>query len=293
MKIKILSHLFTGRSLTMVFSDGKKTTTKIVEQSHPNWSEIVELYKQAKYVELVPLFDMDAAIQSKFKGKFTVFGGQVCYNGLPVKGYLIDRILFFMRELPKQTDRLIKFAENLYSNPSPAVIEQLYKFLEHQNMPITEDGCFLAYKGVGNDYYSRTAGDLKIIKGKVKGGRVYNAVGQEIIAERANVCDDKNQGCARGLHVGSYDYANNFKGNGRLMIIKVNPRDAVSVPHDESWKKLRACRYEVIAEEDGRLSEVYDIDYDKRKPQRFTRDSLGRFSSVCRDKSGRFCPKDN
>lgn len=292
--MKILSHNWTGQSLVVAFISDKGFQTKIVESTHPNWHQVVLLYKQGRYEEMVPLLDMSAAIQAKFSGQFTVQDGKVFYKDNEVGGYLVERILFFMRELPNQAQRLLKFAENLYQNPSPAVIEQLYKFLEHKNMPITDDGCFLAYKGVGQDYYSKTGGDIVILKGKVnKDGKVYNGIGEHIIAKRDDVCADSNQGCARGLHVGSWEYANNFKDDGKLMVIKVNPKNAVSVPTDCNYSKLRACEYEVIAEEGRQLNEVKDINFDKATAvrQSFNRDSLGRFSSVCRDKFGRFASK--
>ena len=107
------------------------------------------------------------------------------------------------------------------------------------------------------------------------------------------MCDDVEQGCAKGLHVGSWEYANDFKGNGHLMVVKVNPRDAVSVPRDCSWQKLRACRYVVVAEEGRKLHDIKDSNFDKvsASRQKFHRDSLGRFSSVCRDEYGRFASK--
>ena len=293
MKIKVLSHNFTGNSLVVVSTNGAGVQTRIVESSHPNWNQVINLYKAGLYEQMVPMLDMSEAIAAKFEGNFTVQGSDVLYKGQIVQGYLIDRILFFMRELPNQAKRLVKFAENLYANPSPIVIEQLYKFLEHHHMPITDDGCFLAYKGVGENYYSHSSGSLKILKGKVEGGRVYNGVGEHIVAERAQVCDDVYQGCASGLHIGSWEYANNFKGNGHLMVVKCNPKNAVSVPQDENWQKLRACEYEVIAEEGRQLCEVRDGNYDKviAVRQKLNRDSLGRFSKYYRDANGRFMPK--
>jgi hypothetical protein len=291
--MKILSHNFTGNSLVVVSTNGAGIQTRIIENSHPNWNQVMVLYKAGLYEQMVPMFDMGNAIAAKFHNNFTVVGTDVMYKGNVVRGYLVDRIVFFMRELPNQAERLERFAENLYLNPSPYVIEQLYKFLEHKNMPITDDGCFLAYKGVGADYYSHTAGNLKIVNGKVKDGRVYNGIGEVITAERPDVCDDKNQGCARGLHVGSWEYANNFKGDGNLMVVKVNPKNAVQVPDDCSWSKLRACEYEVIAEEGRQLHEVRDSNFDKvvEARKKFNRDSLGRFSAYCRDSLGRFAPK--
>lgn len=291
MKIKVLSHNFTGKSLVVVSTNGKGVQTKIVETSHPNWPMVLALYKEGRYDELVPALDISGAINAQFNGRFTVVGNQVFYGNEPVGGYLIDRMLFFMRELPKQAERLIKFAENLYQNPNPLVIQELYKFLEHKNMPITDDGCFLAYKGVGPDYYSISSGSIKILKGKVKNGKVFNGIGEEIIAERKDVCDDANRGCAPGLHIGSWEYANGFKGDGHLMVVKTNPRDAVMVPSDCGYQKLRSCRYEVIAEEGRKLHEVKDSNFERVAKVRFNRDSLGRFSSYCRDEFGRFTSK--
>lgn len=291
MSIKVLSHNYTGKSLVVVSANGKGVRTQIVEQSHPNWSLLFALYGERNWDELVPAMSIEGAINKLFKGRFTVANGCVFYEGKQTGGYLVDRMLFFMRELPKQAERLIKFAENLYQNPDPRVIEQLYKFLEHKNMPITDDGCFLAYKGIGADYYSHTSGSIKVIKGKVKGGRIWNGIGAHVEVARPEVCADPNVGCSSGLHVGSWDYANGFKGEGHLMVVKVNPKNVCSVPTDCSWAKCRACEYDVIAEEGRKLNEIKDSNFERVAKVRFNRDSLGRFSSFCRDENGRFTSK--
>jgi hypothetical protein len=278
--MKILSHNYTGKSLVVVFSNGKGVQTKIVEKSHPSWKCIFSLYKEGRMEEVVPLMDVGTAIQAKFGKKFTVADGKVFFDGREAGGYLIDRILFFLKEVPNQANRLVKFAENLYENPNPYVIDELYKFLEHKGFTITDDGCFLAYKGVSPDYFSISSGDIEVLLGTVKKGRIYNGVGQIIIVKRSQVCSDKEIGCASGLHVGSWEYANDFKGNGHLMVVKVNPKNVVSVPRDCDWKKCRVCEYEVIAEEGRKLHEVKDSNFDKVSAvrQKFNRDSLGRFA---------------
>lgn len=291
MKIQIISHIFTGKSLVVVFKQDGRISTKIVENSHPNWRQIFALYKDDKLTEIVPLFDVREAINVKFNGGFVVVEDKVFYNGELVHGYLVDRILLYMREGLKH-ERLLSFAKNLYLNPSKRAIEELYKFLEHKNMPITDDGCFLAYKGVRENYYSKTSGNAKVIQGKVdSSGYIYNGVGETIEVARESVDDDKSKDCSYGLHAGSWSYANDFRANGPLMVVKINPKDVVSVPLDCNCQKLRCCKYEVIAEEGRKLSEIRDINYDKvaklrrdkngrfAKTDKFTRDSLGRFCS--------------
>jgi hypothetical protein len=65
--------------------------------------------------------------------------------------------------------------------------------------------------------------------------------------ERNQVDDDKDHTCSTGLHFCSQDYLNHFSGE-QVMILKINPRDVVSIPADYSDTKGRCCRYEVIGE---------------------------------------------
>jgi hypothetical protein len=263
MKNNIVSHNLTNNSLVIVYSNDKGFNTKIVESSHPNWRQVLAAYKQGNYDEVIDLIDVKTAINKKFDGKFTIVGETVQYNGETVNGYLFDRIIFFMRNnLP--FERLVKFADNLYQNPSNRARQELYKFLEHKNMPITEDGCFLAYKGVQNDFWSITGGTIKVLKGKVNDeGQIYNGVGEEIIVDRGDVDDNCNNTCSKGIHAGSVSYATDFAGKGKIVVVKINPKDCVSVPTDCNGQKLRTCAYTVIGEEYRSLSDVRDINYDK------------------------------
>jgi hypothetical protein len=65
--------------------------------------------------------------------------------------------------------------------------------------------------------------------------------------DRNQVNDDARQTCSAGLHFCSEGYLRNF-GGARVMILKINPRDVVSIPTDYDNSKGRACRYEVVGE---------------------------------------------
>jgi hypothetical protein len=142
---------------------------------------------------------------------------------------------------------LCKFLEKLMQNPSKRAVEELYTFLEHKNLPITSNGNFIAYKGLLPDFYSITSGRAKLVKGKVKDGKIYNGIGEEIEMQRRDVCDDKEIGCSYGLHAGSLDYATSF-ARGKVVIVEINPKDVVSIPVDCNFKKLRTCAYKVTGE---------------------------------------------
>jgi hypothetical protein len=65
---------------------------------------------------------------------------------------------------------------------------------------------------------------------------------------RPRVDDDCNRGCSAGLHAGSLDYVRGYGNDtSRYLIVKINPRDVVSVPSEDS-RKLRCCEYLVVSE---------------------------------------------
>ena len=264
MKNTIVSHNLTPHTLVVVYSSPTGLKTQSIESSHLNWRGIIKAYKARNFEQVIALSDVRSAINTNFAGTFEVKGNSVYYKGEVVHGYLFERIIYFMREgLPYK--HLIAFANNLFANPSARARNELFTFLSHKNMPITEDGCFLAYKGVRADFYSITGGEIKLLQGKTdEAGRIYNAPGQIVECERADVDDDATRTCSKGIHAGSIKYATDFAGSdGVVVIVKINPKDAVAVPTDCNGQKLRTCAYTVLGQETRVLSDKKDIYYDK------------------------------
>ncbi len=140
----------------------------------------------------------------------------------------------------------IEFVKNIKKNPSASSVAELYDFLSYKALPITPDGHFLAYKGVMENFYSKQGNTRTIVNSGIvdSGGKIYNGVGEVIEVDRNQVDDDRSKECSFGLHVGSLDYASTWAD--RLVLVKVNPADVVSVPKDCSFQKCRVCKYEVI-----------------------------------------------
>jgi len=91
-------------------------------------------------------------------------------------------------------------------------------------------------------------------------GKFDNSPGQVVTMPRNEVNEDKDQTCSSGLHFCSLSYLSSFYGD-KVVILKINPRDVVSIPSDYNNAKGRCCRYEVIEEKsrDGRDSvEAFD-----------------------------------
>ena len=176
---------------------------------------------------------------------FNIVNGVVEIDGVQVIGPLETKLKRMISE-GHNVDHFLEFVRNLRKNPSRSAVIELYDFLSYAELPITEDGCFLAYKGLDDNYWSITGGNTKLLKGTVdSNGKIFNGIGEEIECERVEVDDDRRQACSNGLHVGSFNYAKGF-GTGKKVLCKVNPKDVVSVPLDCSCQKLRACAYKVI-----------------------------------------------
>jgi hypothetical protein len=210
---------------------------------HINYRLILEALPTATNDELVELVDLEKAVSNFSDGQVEVKNGKVLFQGEEVHGSISKRILEFMKQgLPFQP--LVNFLNNLMENPSMQSQKELYDFLEHELLPITEDGHFLAYKAVRNDYMDKYA------------GKFDNHVGQVCQMQRSKVDDNRSVGCSEGLHAGALNYVANYgsvESNDKIVIVKINPKDVVSVPSDCNCEKLRTCRYEVVGEYQGEL----------------------------------------
>lgn len=215
--------------------------TKVIGRSHPNHQEIITALVSQDFDALDELVDIPDVIERTFD-EVVVTNGQVLYQGEPLHNTLTERILDFMRA-GEDFGPLAAFLNNLMDNPSKRSVDQLYSFLEHEGLSITEDGHFLAYKGVQNDFKDYHS------------GKFDNSPGQVHEMPRNLVDDNPDNHCSHGFHVGSFEYASDFARHGNLVLVKVNPRDAVSVPSDHACQKLRVCRYEVVKVCEGLLQE--------------------------------------
>lgn len=209
----------------------------MVSKTHRNYGSIREAIKKDDKERVLALTNLDAydiSVQEyaakteelEFKNDKVYFRGKELNN-------LLSTRLSQMAAEGHPIQSYINFLNKLEENPSYNSRQQLYLFLEDHDLPITEDGDILAYKGVRNDYKDCHTGTFD------------NSVGQEHEMPRSEVDDNTNHGCSKGFHAGSEAYATGF--GQRTVVVKINPKDAVSVPHRET-AKLRCCKYKVVAE---------------------------------------------
>lgn len=231
-----ITFLHAGKPYTL-FKDSPFYQKVMDALSTSSWEKVL------KYLDLETcLKDFFGSIPSRDKN----LAGPLL-NGECDRKFLIEKLYSAIeKELPIMP--LVNFIKKLSENPSKRSADQLYNFLEYKSLPITPEGNVIAFKGVGNDYYSVHGNTkTKVLKGKVDGsGRIYNAEGQEIEVDRLHVDPDPSKHCSHGLHVGSYNYAKSW--GSKTMVVEFNPKDAVSVPNDCECQKLRLSKYKVLSE---------------------------------------------
>jgi len=228
----ITAHI-VGANFVTVMVDG---CTRTIADDHVNYTKIREALKLRDYPTVERLIDIVGSVVNFAQGGVAVRNGQVFYRDHEVRGSVVDRILQMVRE-NFDAQPMLKFLNNLMENPSKRAVDELYGFLEATKLPITDDGCFLAYKKVNKDYRDFYTGTMD------------NSVGQTLEMPRNQVDDNRDRTCSQGLHFCSLSYLPHYHGGqGRVMIVKINPADVVSIPSDYNNAKGRAWRYEVVGE---------------------------------------------
>lgn len=184
---------------------------------------------------IIQLLDKRSAMARLSAGKVKVVGTTVFYNGEPLHSTLAHKMVMMMDE-GFDGAPLAKFLDNIMSNPSERSRECLFDFITKFDAPITDDGCFVAFKGVRDNYMD------------CHSGKFDNSPGKLVQQDRDQCVEDPNVTCAAGLHVCASHYLDSFWTNKRVIAVKVNPRDVVSVPYDYNYSKMRVCEYLVLGD---------------------------------------------
>ncbi len=202
------------------------------------FSKALEAYKADDWDAFIACVNPEIRLKSLYASYegIEVKDGNLYVFGDPVHSTLATRVISFL-EHGLDCVHLFKFILKLNLNPSKRAVDELYTFLEHRALPITDNGNFLAYKAVRADYTDKHT------------GKFVNTIDAVLEMPRNKVDDDKNVGCSYGFHAGTVEYAKDFLGGqGHLMIVEINPADVVSIPTDCQFQKLRTCKYKVVGE---------------------------------------------
>jgi hypothetical protein len=239
---KSVPFLLQGKNIILVI-DGQSHT--ISKDTHVAYEKIVAALKEQAWDVLRDLVEPKKVLLTFANGYLSIIGDEVLWKGQPFHGSLSSRMIEMYQEgFP--IDPMVRFMENLMKNPSKRSVDQLYGFLEKNKLPITEDGHFLAYKKVRDDYMD------------IHSGTISNHIGAVVEMDRNQVDDNPNSHCSTGLHFCSESYLEHFGDRDNpVMILKINPADVVSIPSDYNGAKGRCMRYEVVAQVAGHPGDAF------------------------------------
>lgn len=233
-----VANLITASGI-LIFLNGEQYT---VAPDHVNYGKIRDALQSKNYTDIPSLVDVVGTVRKWINAEkdFELNGDLIFLNGEPFSNAVTDKVLN-MIEAGHNADPLFRFLRKVRLNPSRTAQEELLLFCVANGFMIHEDGDILAYKSVRGNYTD------------IHSGKFRNAVGDVVTMSRHTVDDRRDVTCSTGLHFASHEYASSWAGaidsvNRRLMVMKINPADVVSIPNDYNNQKGRCARYEVIAE---------------------------------------------
>jgi len=215
--------------------DGKEYS---INAGNSSFSKALEAYNAKDWESFIYIVNPEIRLKSLYASYegIEVKDGNLYVFGDPIHSTIAKRVISFI-EHGLDCVHLFKFILKLNMNPSKRAVDELYTFLEHRALPVTDNGNFLAYKAVRADYTDKYS------------GKFMNTIDSVLEMPRNKVDDNKENGCSYGFHAGSVDYAKNFMDrDGHLMLVEINPADVVSIPTDCQFQKLRTCKYKVVGE---------------------------------------------
>jgi hypothetical protein len=231
-----MNYTITNKSITLVV-DGEILVFN--KDSYPRFAELCGALFREDFEAAELLASPKKQLQKWLKdSSFDMRDNHLYYLGDRIGDDISGRILE-MAEGGADPRCWMHFYARLQRNPSWRSVQQLYGFMQHTGIQITDEGMIRAYKSVNadmKDFYTRT---------------IDNSPGQLIQYPRNRISDDPNHACHEGLHAGSLEYALNFGYQRVIVIVEIDPMNVVCVPYDHTQQKMRICEYKVISIWDG------------------------------------------
>lgn len=246
-----ISVLATRKSISLTKIDSKSGSiidSVVINTDASNFQEIFDLVASSRLDQKIlnkaysmcnPKLMVEELSSNRIK--VNIKNGTITYtpvDGKPfeVSSRLSSRIINTLRkDGVKGADSILNFLNRLMLNPSNRAVNELYGFLEHNDIALTENGTFYAWKVVRSTYMDKHSNTM------------LNAVGMDVRVNRNQVDENSEVTCSHGLHVCAKQYISSFYTKGdRIVKVEVNPADVVAIPKDYNDSKMRCCGYKVV-----------------------------------------------
>jgi len=264
----MLTHIKDGQGAFTVVLNNQSYQ---FDAGHCEYSGLVDAVRDGDSESFLNLIEMGTVVEEWSEGSFEMRDGFLYFEDEVVANQPTERILNMIKS-GWDHKPMLAYLERLYNNVSNRAVQESYTWCSHKGLPITEDGMLVGYKGVavydGEDTVDKMGNTLQSgdYVDKYTGKTFRNNLMDNPSMNRRKVSDDCTQGCAAGLHVGTYDYADSWAGNGGVVVlVKFDPANIVSVPTDCDQQKMRVTEYTVIGVAREQLDEevftMEDVDF--------------------------------
>lgn len=227
-----LPFIWNANSKFISITQGRETWN--ADSDHPAFKNALQCLVDGDIERARDLINIERAVKVFVKGDVRIEDGVLYYQDIELRSGLVDRIIDSMNK-GQNFEFYLPFLENLLENPSRKAVSRLFDFLVANDIELTDDGHFIAWKYVNSEYK-----DCHTRK-------FDNSPGTLVKMPRIHVDDNDERTCSAGLHVCSKSYLGHFvSGTDRVVSVKVHPRDVVSIPVDYDDAKMRTCQYLVL-----------------------------------------------
>ncbi|ADQ53445.1 rIIB protector from prophage-induced early lysis [Aeromonas phage 65] len=224
-----------GFNFINCYIDGEVITA---DRKHPAFDEAFKILIETNdVIRAASMLSIKKAIETYVKGDIKIIGNTLTYKDVVLDTNMTRRVVEMWKS-GENIDSMINFLIRLVKNPRREAVYELFDFLKHNDIKITEDGYFLAYKRIRDDYTDIWTGTFD------------NSIGASPRMEPFEVDADRKNECSCGLHVASAGYIPYYsrRENDRVIMVKVDPANVVAIPEGYDHAKLRTWTYDVIKE---------------------------------------------
>lgn len=282
----MIAYIATETTITVILNGQHRTIQVRSKNQRNDVIKALEKYKKSQQTNedlqeletfLAPvkriLLESDSRLELDESGNRLYLAG----TQTPIEPGLGEKILDFL-DNGLSIEPLIKFWQSCLRNPHFVAVQELFNFLENNNLPITDDGGFLGYKklnfvggvtlpeqfgelfvdpqgvvrsldgtaastNVANEYLAFISEANNPAMKDVWSGTITQKLGEVVRIERVKLGEEeRREACGYGLHIGSFSYS--FGGNVRVLC-KVFPEDVIAC--NPSQQKLRTCKYQIVS----------------------------------------------
>lgn len=211
-----------------------------IPNGHQNFKKVLDAVKEERWEDAVKYINVGETVKEFVDGLFELKGGVVFFEGIHLAhAGMTSRILSMAAAGDRDgVQRAAQFINKVMENPSNKIVTRIFDFMKFADVEIADDGDLYAYKAVTGNYLDCHSNSIK------------NTPGSVVTMRRNRVNENDDQTCSYGLHVCALSYLPSYSGStvssNRIVRVKLNPADIVSIPTDYKDAKIRCCRYEVV-----------------------------------------------